>query len=86
MIKYFDNIKADKIEIGEGVTFGNVDIKVNGTFRIGDNSHLGDCHIRGNNVIIGRDFLMAQAVFRGGQGGYDLAEGFKIIRMAHGLH
>ncbi len=33
-----------------------------------------------------RGFLEAQAKFRGGQGGYELAEGFKIIRMANGIH
>jgi len=42
--------------------------------------------IKNGSRYLKRDFLTAQAKFRGGQGGYELAEGFKIIRMAHGLH
>jgi len=43
-------IKAKKIEIGNGVSFGSdVKVAVNGIFQIGDFSRLGsDCEIAGN--------------------------------------
>ncbi len=62
------NIVAKEIEIGERVTFGQVDIKINGRFCIGDDSHLGDCHIRGNNIIIGSDLYSSGGLKVGGGG------------------
>lgn len=51
------SIKANKIEIGEDVSFGkNVIINVKDTFRIGDRSSLGDgTRIEGRSVSIGDD-------------------------------
>jgi len=63
-------ITAREQFIGKGVTFGNVDIEVNGTFKIGDYSHLGDCVIRGNNVEFG-DHLYVSGGLKIGGGGAD---------------
>jgi acetyltransferase-like isoleucine patch superfamily enzyme len=64
------NIEAKEIKIGERVTFGsNVDIKINGVFHIGDNSHLGsNCKIRGNNITIGCDLYNSGGLNVGGGG------------------
>ena len=63
-------IKAKDIEIGEDVIFGdNINIEINGTFKIGDYSKLGDnVHIRGNNVHFG-DHLYHSSGLRVGGGG-----------------
>ncbi len=63
-------IKANTIQIGNDVSFGNsVDIKLKGDFVIGDRSHLGDdVSIRGNNVSIGCDLFHSQGLRVGGGG------------------
>ena len=63
-------IKANTIQIGNDVSFGNsVDIKLKGDFAIGDRSHLGDdVSIRGNNVSIGCDLFHSQGLRVGGGG------------------
>lgn len=63
-------IKANAIQIGNDVSFGNsIDIRVKGDFAIGDRSHLGDnVSIRGNNVRIGCDLFHSQGLRVGGGG------------------
>ncbi|NHI94795.1 MAG: acyltransferase [Candidatus Lokiarchaeota archaeon] len=63
-------ISAKKIEIGKDVSFvNNIDIKVKGTFSIGDRSRLGtDVVIRGNNVKIGEDLFHSYGLRIGGGG------------------
>jgi len=63
-------IKANTIQIGNDVSFGNsVDIRIKGDFVIGDRSHLGDdVSIRGNNVSIGCDLFHSQGLRVGGGG------------------
>lgn len=61
-------ISAKKIEIGEDVALvNNIDIRVKGTFSIGDRSRLGtDVVIRGNNVQIGKDLFHSYGLRVGG--------------------
>jgi acetyltransferase-like isoleucine patch superfamily enzyme len=61
-------IEAKSIHIGERVTFGNVDIKINGEFYIGNDSHLGDCEIRGNNIHFGSHLYVSKGLRVGGGG------------------
>ena len=63
-------IKAKKIEIGNGVSFGSdVKVAVNGIFQIGDFSRLGsDCEIAGNNIKIGRHLFNSSGLRVGGGG------------------
>ena len=63
-------IKADDIEIGENVSFGNnIDINIRGKFSIGDRSRLGDdVNIRGNNITIGKDLFHSRGLRIGGGG------------------
>ena len=60
MIRRIGNgyINATNIEIGENVTWGNdVAIDVRGSFRVGDNSHIGDRFtVTAEQVSIGSDF------------------------------
>ena len=60
-------IRADKIEIGENVTWGNdIDIKVRGTFRIGDHSNVGDRFTaNGENIELGEHFYYKPTDSRG---------------------
>ena len=64
------HISAKKIEIGEDVALvNNIDIRVKGTFSIGDRSRLGtDVVIRGNNVQIGKDLFHSYGLRVGGGG------------------
>jgi len=73
-------IKAKSVYIGKGVTFGkSIDIRLNGDFKIGDRSHLGnDVHVRGNNVIIGADLYHSEGLVVGGSG-YQYASANLII-------
>ena len=66
-------IKASKINVGDGVTFGqNINIRLHGNFEIGDHSHLGsDLAITGNNVSIGRHFYNSSGMRIGGGGSYN---------------
>jgi acetyltransferase-like isoleucine patch superfamily enzyme len=66
------SIKADHIKIGENVSFGkNIDIDIRGKFSIGNRSRLGDnVVIRGNNIIIGKDFYHSEGLIVGGGGIY----------------
>ena len=63
-------IKAKKIEIGNGVSFGSdVKVAVNGIFQIGEFSRLGsDCEIAGNNIKIGRHLFNSSGLRVGGGG------------------
>ena len=63
-------ISAKKIEIGEDTTFvSNIDIRIKGTFSIGDRSRLGtDVVIRGNNVKLGDDLFHSYGLRIGGGG------------------
>lgn len=64
-------IHAERIEVGEGVTFGEgVNIDITGDFVIGDHSHLGECHIRGNNILLGEHLYVSKGLRIGG-GGYN---------------
>ncbi len=74
-MKYVDeekniHINASKINLGEQVTFGqNINIRLHGTFEVGDHSHLGsDLSITGNNVSIGRHFYNSSGMRIGGGG------------------
>ena len=51
-------ISAREMDIHPSVVFGtNLDIRLNGRFKVGANSNLGsNLSMRGNNVTIGRDF------------------------------
>lgn len=64
------SINADKIEIGESVSFGkNINVKLKGTFRIGNYSRLGnDTEIFGNNVSIGSHLFNSSGLRIGGGG------------------
>lgn len=64
------NITADKIEIGESVSFGkNINVKLKGTFKIGNYSRLGnDTEILGNNVSIGSHLFNSSGLRIGGGG------------------
>lgn len=66
-------IVAKNIEMGERVSFGpNIDIKVKGTFRLGDRSHLGsNVRIRGRDVYLGADLYHSEGLDVGG-GGCDM--------------
>ena len=68
------NVKiwAKEIEIGEDVIWGeNINIEVNGIFKIGDYSRLGDdVQIRGNNIHFG-DHLYHSSGLRVGGGGHN---------------
>jgi len=64
------HIRAGEIEIGEGVTFGkDIDIVAKDRFAIGDRSRLGDnIHIRGRNIIFGKDLYHSEGLRIGGGG------------------
>jgi acetyltransferase-like isoleucine patch superfamily enzyme len=64
------DIKAKKIQIGENVSFGkDIKIDVNGVFKIGDFSRLGNsCEILGNNVVIGKHLFNSSGLRVGGGG------------------
>lgn len=69
-------IQADRVELGENVTFGkNVRIKARGTVRIGDNSYIGDRFTANcENMTIGEYFYNTPTDSRGmviGGGGSD---------------
>jgi acetyltransferase-like isoleucine patch superfamily enzyme len=66
-------IEASEIEIGNNVKFGkNIDIKVRGLFKVGDNSTFGDdVKIRGNNVCFGKHFFHLTPGLNIGGGGCD---------------
>jgi acetyltransferase-like isoleucine patch superfamily enzyme len=51
-------VEADYIKLGDNVTWGNdVQIKVRGTFEIGDNSHIGDrFQAQAETIVIGQYF------------------------------
>ena len=63
-------ITADRIRIGEGVTFGrNVRVAVKGAFELGDFSRLGnDTEILGNEIRIGAHLFNSAGLRVGGGG------------------
>jgi acetyltransferase-like isoleucine patch superfamily enzyme len=73
-------IIAKNIEIGSEVLFGsNIDININGNFSIGDFSVLGsNCHIRGNNIHIGKHLFNSSGLRVGGGGRYHPNANLKI--------
>jgi acetyltransferase-like isoleucine patch superfamily enzyme len=68
------SIVADEIIIGKNVIFGkDIDIKVRGTFKIGDNGYIGDrFRAYGENIILGDHFFYiptdSREMFIGGGG------------------
>lgn len=64
------HIRADEIEIDEGVTFGkNIDIIAKDRFAIGARSRFGDnIHIRGRNIVFGKDLYHSEGLRIGGGG------------------
>lgn len=63
-------IKASKIRIGEGVTFGrNVRVAVKGVFELGDFSRIGnDSEILGNDIRMGAHLFHSSGLRIGGGG------------------
>ena len=60
-------IEAKEISI-EGTLGYGIDVKINGNFVLGKHSHLGSCHIRGNNVIFGEHVYHSKGLRVGGGG------------------
>lgn len=63
-------IEAKSIDIHPSVAFGkNIDIRLNGSFRVGPRSFFGsNVTMRGNNVSIGSDFFHTSGLTVGGGG------------------
>lgn len=73
-------IQAKRIDIGTDVSFGqNTDIRVKGSFSIGDRSILGNnVAIRGNNINIGNDLFHSNGLRIGGGGRQHPSANFSI--------
>ncbi len=74
------NIKADKINIGESVNFGNnITIRIKGEFTIGNYSRLGNnTEIYGNNISFGEHLFNSAGLRIGGGGRQHPNANFKI--------
>ena len=84
-MKYEDKNKnilivADKIKIGENVSFGkNINIRLKGSFSIGNYSRLGNnTEILGNNAIFGEHLFHSSGLKIGGGGRQHPDANFKI--------